>query len=55
MHTILSVAGLLALIAMAFGEAAAARVAQAIIIAVMFLLACLIFDIATHGGISSHL
>jgi hypothetical protein len=45
-------AGLLGLIAFAFGEAAAVTLARFIIIAVILLALALAFDIATHGALS---
>lgn len=55
MHSILTVAGLLALVGLAFGEHAVARVAQAIIIGTAALVLLVTIDILTHGMISDHL
>lgn len=54
-HSLIGAAGILGLIALAFGEAAAVRTAQAIIFLILGLGLALVFDILTGGGISNHL
>lgn len=52
MHSILTVAGILALVALAFGEAAAVVLARILIIGAVTVIGLFAFDIATHGAIS---
>lgn len=54
-HGLLGVAGLLGLIALAFGDQAAVRTAQALIVGTLALVALVAFDILTGGAISRHL
>ena len=53
MKAILGVAGLLGLIALAFGEAAAAMVARIFIYAALALAGLILLDIVSHGALSN--
>lgn len=55
MHGLIGLAGLLGLIALAFGERAAVRVAQAVILAAVLLILLVAIDIISHGALSDHL
>lgn len=53
MHSLLGLAGLLGLIALAFGQAAAVNLARVLIFAVIALFGLFLIDVATHGALSS--
>ena len=55
MKALLGVAGLLGLIALAFGDKAASHVAKAITLALALAVIALIADVATHGMLSNGL
>jgi hypothetical protein len=55
LKAILGVAGLLGLITLAFGERAAQRAAQAILLAMLAVVLFFAIDIATHGMLSSRM
>jgi hypothetical protein len=52
-HSIIGVAGVLGLIALAFGESAAMRTAQALIFTVLSLGSLVMLDIMTRGALST--
>lgn len=55
MHSLLGLAGVLGLVAFAFGEGAAVRLAQAIIVVVLLLVVAVVADKSTQGAISDYL
>ena len=55
MHSLLGLAGLLGLVAFAFGEGAAVRLAQTLIVGVLLLVVAVIADKSTQGAISDYL